>query len=67
MPEYTEHRILQYRAYFIGSDGHFIDAKDIPCKDDETATAAAKQLVDGHEIELWHGNRKVAAFHAKPE
>lgn len=57
----------QYRAYVIGSDGHFIDAKDIPCKDDETATAAAKQLVNGHEIELWHGNRKVAAFHAEPE
>lgn len=67
MPEITEHRILQYRAYVIGSDGHFIDAKDIPCEDDETATAAAKQLVDGHEIELWHGNRKVAAFNAKPE
>ena len=25
MPEFTEHRIPQYRAYFIGSDGHFID------------------------------------------
>ena len=67
MPEITEHRIIQYRAYFIGSDGHFIDAIDTPCEDDETATAAAKQLVDGHEIELWHGNRKVVAFHAKSE
>jgi hypothetical protein len=57
----------EYRAYFIGSDGHFIDAKHIPCDNDETATAAAEQLVNGHEIELWHGNRKVAAFNAKPE
>ena len=57
----------EYRAYVIGTDGHFIDARQIDCDDDEAATSAARQLVNGHDIELWHGNRKVVAFHAKSE
>jgi len=28
------------------------------CADDDAAIAAAKQLVDGHSIELWRGARK---------
>jgi hypothetical protein len=28
------------------------------CADDDAAIAAAKQLVDGHNIELWRGARK---------
>ena len=44
-----------YRAYILGIDGHrFIKAagflSDHP--DDATALAAAKQLIDGHDVEL---------------
>jgi hypothetical protein len=52
----------EYRVYIIGSDGHFIEAVPLICPDDETAQEKAKQLVDGHDIELWHRDRKVAAF-----
>jgi hypothetical protein len=36
------------------------------CKDDEAAKTQAKQLVDGHDIELWQRDRKLATFKHKP-
>jgi hypothetical protein len=29
---------------------------------DDTAIAAAKRLLDGHDIELWQGHRKVTTL-----
>jgi hypothetical protein len=55
----------QYRAYIIGSDGHFIRSVDLVCPDDETAEEYAKQLVDGHDVELWQQGRKLAEFKRK--
>ncbi len=52
-----------YRAYILGVDGHrFIKAKDFSSNhpDDAAALKAAKQLHDGHEIELWDCGRLVA-------
>lgn len=49
-----------YRAYFLQAGGHInrppivLDAGD-----DEAAIAAARQLVDGHDVEIWHGKRLV--------
>jgi hypothetical protein len=51
-----------YRAYIIGTDGRFLRAIELACPDDETAKEYAKQLVDGHDIELWQGDRKIEAF-----
>ena len=52
-----------YRAYILGIDGHrFVKVKefasDLP--DDAAALGAAKQLVDGHDVELWDCGRLVA-------
>jgi hypothetical protein len=55
-----------YKAYFIDGDGHFFRAENMVCDDDEAAIEAAKQLVDGHDVELWQLYRKVAKFEAKP-
>jgi hypothetical protein len=33
--------------------------------DDAAATAAAKQLVDGHDVELWQRDRKIGTFEQK--
>jgi hypothetical protein len=52
----------EYRAYIIDSDGHFHSVVPLICPDDETATDQAKQLVDGHDVELWQYARKVATF-----
>jgi hypothetical protein len=52
-----------YRAYILGIDGHrFLKAAGFLSAhpDDTTAIAAAKQLIDGHDVELWDGSRLVA-------
>jgi hypothetical protein len=54
-----------YRAYIIGRDGHFQKAVDLDCADDKAATEYAKQLVDGHDVELWQRDRKVAKLPAQ--
>jgi hypothetical protein len=51
-----------YRAYLIGSDGHITDRIDLFCGSDADAKERAKQLVDGHAVELWDEARKVARF-----
>jgi hypothetical protein len=57
----------EYRAYLIGSDGHIIQRADLICADDETAKERAKQLVDGHDVELWQLGRKIATFSYRHE
>jgi hypothetical protein len=54
-----------YRAYLIGSDGHFYKSVALDEPDDAAAVAAAKQLVDGHDVELWQRDRKIAEFEQK--
>jgi hypothetical protein len=56
-----------YRAYKIGHAGHFFGAVELECVDDTDAMEQAKQLVDGHDIELWQLDRKVATFNRKPK
>jgi hypothetical protein len=51
-----------YYAYLLDPDGHIQMRVDLLCQDDEAAKERAKQLVDGHDVELWNGNRKVAAL-----
>lgn len=52
-----------YRAYILGIDGHrFVKVKDFLSDqpDDAAALSAAKQITDGHEVELWDCGRLVA-------
>jgi hypothetical protein len=53
----------EYRAYIIGPDGHVQGRVDlIDADDEETAKEQAKQYVDGHDVELWQLDRKIATF-----
>jgi hypothetical protein len=52
----------EYRAFIVGSDGHVQGRIDLECTDDEAAKEQAKQLVDGHDVELWQLGRKIATF-----
>ena len=52
----------EYRAYLIGPDGHIQQRIDILCADDNAARERAKQLVDGHDVELWQLDRQMATF-----
>jgi hypothetical protein len=54
--------MAEYRAYFIGTDGRFLGAVELVCPDDDVAKEYARQLVDGHDVELWQGDRKIEAF-----
>jgi hypothetical protein len=56
-----------YRVYIVGSDGHFFNSVPLECDDDTEALERAKQLVDGHDIELWQRDRKIARFDRKPK
>ena len=52
-----------YRAYIVNGPFNSIRTKflhDHP--DDATAIEAAKQLADGHDIELWDRDRFVGRF-----
>jgi hypothetical protein len=54
--------MAEYRAYVVGEDGHFVRSIELVCPDDDTAMEYAKNLVDGHDIELWQGERKIETF-----
>jgi hypothetical protein len=59
----------EYRAYIIGSDGHFCDAITLNCDNDETASARADNLASAEavDIELWQGARMVATISRKKQ
>jgi hypothetical protein len=54
--------MLGYRAYILGPDGHVEYRVDLHCQDEEEAVKQAKQLVDGHDVELWQLDRKIETF-----
>ena len=51
-----------YYAYLLAPDGHISKRIDLICEDDDVAKSAAKQMVDGHAIELWQEARMIATF-----
>jgi hypothetical protein len=56
-------KMPDYRAYILGREGHrFVRVAEFSSDhaDDVTALLAAKQLIDGHDVELWDGGRLVA-------
>jgi hypothetical protein len=55
----------EYRVYLVGHDGHFQRSVPLECPNDDAAKEQAKQLVDGHDVELWQRDRKVALFQHK--
>ena len=54
----------QYRIFIFESGAHMTSQPpiEIECKDDGEAVNAAKQLVDGKDIELWEESRFIARF-----
>jgi hypothetical protein len=54
-----------YRVYVLGQDGRFIKSIDLSCEDDNAAIEAAKPLINGHDLELWQRDRRIARFDSK--
>lgn len=53
-------RVSVYRVYIVGQSGH-VDSipQYIECRDDAEAVQQARQIMDGHSIEIWEGTRIV--------
>ncbi len=48
-----------YRAYFIDGDDRVASYKPIEAETDAEALKAARQFVDGCDVEVWHLDRKI--------
>jgi hypothetical protein len=59
--------VAEYRAFTMGTDGHFVGFEPIVCDTDEQAVERAKRLLDGHDIEVWRADRLVIHLKRKPE
>ena len=59
--------MAEYRAYILAPDGRIMRPVDLECDDDDAAIKTAQQLVDGHDVELWQGSRKIETFRYRPE
>jgi len=51
-----------FYAYIVDQDGHVINRVDLAFEKEADAAERAKQLVDGHDVELWQRDRKLATF-----
>jgi hypothetical protein len=51
--------VAEYRAYVVGEDDHFVGFEPMICSDDTEAITKARRLLDGHDVELWSGDRLV--------
>ena len=53
-------QMAEYRAFILDEDGHIDRSVEFLCPDDEAAKKYVRQFVDGHDVELWQGNRQIA-------
>ena len=56
---------MDYRIYFLGTDGHIQSAHEIECASDEAAVLFTGNLDDPRTKELWQRARRVAQFPAE--
>jgi hypothetical protein len=55
-----------YRAYLINRDNRVSSYRPIEADTDAEALIAARQFVDGCDVEVWHLDRKIGRL-ARPE
>ena len=49
-----------YRVYVTSDSGYFIGVREINCVTDAEAVAAARQFLEGCDLEVWHRGRRIA-------
>ena len=57
--------MVDYRVYFVGSDGHFVSFVGLFCSDDAEAIEQARRLIEDRDIELWSGERFIVRLPEK--
>jgi len=58
-------KLTEYRAYTIDKDGRIKGRFDLTAIDEPAARVQAKRLVDGHDVELWLGEKRLETFRHK--
>ncbi len=58
-------QVAGYRLYGLDGVDKVASAEWIEADDDQAAIAAAEQMMDGHDCELWLGPRRVARLKAR--
>lgn len=53
-------RVADYRLYGLDGVNRVASGEWFDAEDDEAAVEAAKNMMDGHDCELWQGSRLVA-------
>lgn len=57
----------EYRVYTIGhTDGQFIAVRSIECPNDQAAIRQARQMLDGHSLEVWELERFIVRLDHQP-
>jgi hypothetical protein len=51
-----------FYAYVVDKDGHVISRTDFFFESEEEAKKRARLLADGHDVELWQLDRRIATF-----
>ena len=59
--------LRDYRVFVIGRDGHVTSRIDLWCADEADAKERAEKLVDGHDVELWYRDQRLAIFRHEKE
>jgi hypothetical protein len=59
--------MAEYRVFPVGLDGHFVGSRALTCANDAEAIEQAVRLADGHDVELWSGDRFVTRLVYKPK
>lgn len=57
--------VTGYQVYTVDAHGNSLNEIELDSPNDRAAVASAKQFVDGHDIELWQGDRKIMEFEHK--
>ena len=55
-------RTPEYRACLMNDDGSVKRSLQLICPDDDSAREYARQLADGHAIELWKEQIQIGRF-----
>lgn len=54
--------MIEYQIRILGSNGGLRWRITLFCPDDDSARDYARQVVDGYDLELWEGERKIETF-----
>jgi hypothetical protein len=56
---------IQYRVYTLSPENRITGSNTIECRGDDEAIEKTRQILDGHDLELWSGPKLIGRFKSK--